>query len=39
MPGEDPATLPRPRDVAPALAALCMAGETRHGELIRLTPN
>jgi NAD(P)-dependent dehydrogenase (short-subunit alcohol dehydrogenase family) len=24
MPGEDPATLPRPADIAPALAALCL---------------
>ena len=23
MPGEDPSTLPRPSDVAPAMAALC----------------
>ena len=24
FPGEDPTTLPRPEDVAPALAALCL---------------
>jgi NAD(P)-dependent dehydrogenase (short-subunit alcohol dehydrogenase family) len=35
MPGEDPATLPKPDDVAPALAALCLPDERRHGELIR----
>jgi len=35
MPGEDPATLPRPRDVAPAIAALCLPGEARHGEVVR----
>jgi NAD(P)-dependent dehydrogenase (short-subunit alcohol dehydrogenase family) len=35
MPGEDPATLPRPEDVAPQLAALCLPGEARHGALIR----
>jgi NAD(P)-dependent dehydrogenase (short-subunit alcohol dehydrogenase family) len=35
MPGEDPSTLPQPADVAPALAALCVPAETRHGELIR----
>jgi NAD(P)-dependent dehydrogenase (short-subunit alcohol dehydrogenase family) len=35
MPGEDPATLPQPAEVAPALADLCEPGETRHGEIIR----
>ena len=35
MPGEDPTTLPRPADVARALAALCAPDEIRHGELIR----
>ncbi len=34
MPGEDPATLARPEDVAPALARLCRADETRHGETL-----
>jgi hypothetical protein len=34
MPGEDSA-LPRPADVAPALAAMCVPAETRHGELVR----
>jgi NAD(P)-dependent dehydrogenase (short-subunit alcohol dehydrogenase family) len=36
MPGEDPATLAKPADVAPALAALCLPGECRHGEMIRV---
>lgn len=36
MPGEDPTTLPRPEDVAPALAALCLPTETRHGEVVRV---
>jgi NAD(P)-dependent dehydrogenase (short-subunit alcohol dehydrogenase family) len=35
MPGEDPTTLPKPDDVAPALAMLCAPVEARHGELIR----
>lgn len=34
MPGEDPATLAQPADVAPRLADLCEPGETRHGEVI-----
>ncbi len=37
FPGEDPATLPRPEDVAPALAALCLPEETRHGAVIGVT--
>jgi NAD(P)-dependent dehydrogenase (short-subunit alcohol dehydrogenase family) len=37
FPGEDPDLLPRPEDVAPALAALCLPEETRHGEIIRAT--
>ena len=36
FPGEDPATLPRPEDVASALAALCTPAETRHGERIEV---
>jgi NAD(P)-dependent dehydrogenase (short-subunit alcohol dehydrogenase family) len=36
MPGEDPATLPRPADIAPALAALCLPAETRHGARIEI---
>lgn len=35
MPGEDPATIPQPEDVAPALAALCLPEETRQGETVR----
>ncbi|GGG48906.1 oxidoreductase [Caldovatus sediminis] len=35
FPGEDPSTLPRPAEVAPALAALCLAGESRQGEVVR----
>jgi len=34
MPGEAPATLPKPADVAPAIAALCLPSETRHGARI-----
>lgn len=34
FPGIDPATLPRPETVAPALAALCLPSETRHGALV-----
>jgi len=37
FPGEDPAWLPLPEDVAPALAALCLPGETRHGEVAGIT--
>lgn len=35
MPGEDPASLPPPAAVAPALAALCDPAEQRHGALVR----
>ena len=34
MPGEDQAGLPKPEDVAPAIAALCLPGETRDGEIV-----
>lgn len=37
FPGEDPASLPKPEEVGPSLASLCMPTETRHGELIRFT--
>jgi NAD(P)-dependent dehydrogenase (short-subunit alcohol dehydrogenase family) len=37
MPGEDPATLRRPEEVAPALADLCEPGEARHGEVVRFS--
>jgi NAD(P)-dependent dehydrogenase (short-subunit alcohol dehydrogenase family) len=36
FPGENPATLRQPADVAPLLAALCLPSETRHGERIAL---
>lgn len=35
MPGEDPATLRRPAEVAPGLADLCGPHETRHGAVLR----
>jgi NAD(P)-dependent dehydrogenase (short-subunit alcohol dehydrogenase family) len=34
-PGEDPATLPKPADIAPRLAALCLPTEARQGETVR----
>ena len=37
MPGEDQAGLARPADVAPAIAALCLAGEQRHGAVVAYT--
>ena len=36
FPGEDPTNLPSPETVAPALAALCAAEETRHGQVVRV---
>jgi NAD(P)-dependent dehydrogenase (short-subunit alcohol dehydrogenase family) len=38
FPGEDPTKLPTPEDIAPAIARLCLPGETRHGEMIRVSP-
>ena len=38
FPGEDRSKLARPEDVAPAIAALCLPEEIRHGELIRVSP-
>ncbi len=35
MPGEDPSALATAESVAPGLAGLCEAGETRHGEVVR----
>lgn len=35
MPGLDPATLAKPKDIAAALAALCLPAETRHAEIVR----
>ncbi len=34
FPGEDPASLRQPADIAPALAGLCGPGETRHAETV-----
>ena len=39
FPGENPATLPKPADIAPVLAALCSDGETRHGQVVRFAPS
>ncbi len=39
MPGEDPATLPQPSDVAAALATLCLPSEQRHASLVRYDPS
>ena len=36
MPGEDPATLPAPEDVAPLIAALLRPEETRSGQVVEL---
>ena len=36
FPGQDPARLARPEDVAPVLADLCEASEARHGATIRV---
>lgn len=38
MPGEDPATIPQPAEIAPGLAALCLPSETRHGARIEIAP-
>ena len=35
MPGEDPMSLAQPADVAPRIAALCLPGEARSGEVVR----
>jgi len=35
-PGENQDMLAQPADVAPGIAALCLAGETRNGQVIRL---
>ena len=34
FPGENPSGLRRPEAVAPGIAALCLPGETRHGEIV-----
>lgn len=36
FPGEDPATLARPEDVAPGIVKLCLPSAMRHGEVIDL---
>jgi NAD(P)-dependent dehydrogenase (short-subunit alcohol dehydrogenase family) len=36
MPGEDPAGIAQPADLAPAIAALCLPTETRNGAVVRL---
>ena len=36
MPGEDPTTIPQPAGVAPAIAALCLPSETRHGARVEI---
>ncbi len=38
FPGEDRSKLAKPADIAPAIAALCHDTETRHGEMIRVSP-
>jgi NAD(P)-dependent dehydrogenase (short-subunit alcohol dehydrogenase family) len=38
FPGEDPTILPEPASVAPGLAALCLPGERRQGELVQFAP-
>lgn len=35
MPGEDPASIPAPEDIAPAIAALCAPGWTETGKVYR----
>ena len=38
FPGEDPTKVPKPADVAGGIADMCGPGETRHGEMIRVSP-
>jgi len=38
-PGEDQSALATPADVAPAIAALCLPDERRHGQVLRLGPD
>jgi NAD(P)-dependent dehydrogenase (short-subunit alcohol dehydrogenase family) len=38
MPGEDPASIPRPEDIAPGIAALCLPSETRNGARVEIAP-
>ncbi len=37
FPGEDPATLPKPEAVAPAIAGLCLPASTAHAEVVRFS--
>ena len=39
FPGQEPERMARPADVAPAIAALCDEGETRHGALVLAQAN
>jgi NAD(P)-dependent dehydrogenase (short-subunit alcohol dehydrogenase family) len=36
MPGEDPASIAQPADVAPGIAALCLPAETRNGARVEI---
>jgi NAD(P)-dependent dehydrogenase (short-subunit alcohol dehydrogenase family) len=36
MPGENPDSIAQPAEIAPALAALCLPSETRHGQRIEV---
>jgi NAD(P)-dependent dehydrogenase (short-subunit alcohol dehydrogenase family) len=38
FPGEDQAVLPRPEDVAPGIAALCLPAEERNGAIVAFSP-
>ena len=38
FPGENRTKLPVPADVAPGIADLCSPSETRHGEMVRVSP-
>ena len=38
FPGEDQSSLPQPGDIAPGIADLCEPAETRHGEMVRVSP-
>lgn len=38
FPGEDQSKIPQPTDVAKGLADMCSPAETRHGEMIRVSP-
>jgi len=38
FPGEDQTKVPKPADVAGGIADMCEPGETRHGEMIRVSP-